>query len=319
MPCPATTWRGSTRSRSLGDQLRDSKETHNKTKNEDIDKARRSPLRDLPERLEEFNKISWTKKLPHQAMHPQAFLVNHFVKILREQWYRSQHSIFTRIPKDRCCEVCEKTEITRAQSGKRTGNQVPRKEKFGDLIAADHQVLSEKRESRDNQRYAVEVQHSATQWKQSYPYKKFSRDGTEFTKVSRTAVLLQSGLDETWWADSMKCYRYLQNVQEFLSSSETPCKRRFGDPFNKWAHNSLRMIEYHPLSAQDQSRLLQFRKQFLPGIFLRYALHARGVWKGDILVADVDVLENKGMTGVPDPVACWTDPRSLCGAQGRIP
>ena len=88
--------------------------------------------------------------------------------------------------------------------------------------------------------------------------KNFSRDGTEFTKVSRTAVLLQSGLDETWWADSMKCYRYLQNVQEFLSSSETPYERRFGDPFNKWAHNSLRMIEYHPLSAQDQSRLLQF-------------------------------------------------------------
>ena len=122
-------------------------------------------------------------------------------------------------------------------------------------------------------------------------------------KEGTSAVLLQSGLDETWWADSMKgcCYSDLENHS-----------------FNKWAHNSLRLFEYHPLSAQDQSRLLQFRKQFLPGIFLRDALHARGVWKGDILVADVDVLENKGMTGVTDPVACWTDPCSLCGAQRRI-
>ena len=128
MPCPATTRRGSTRSRSLGDQLRDSKETNNKTKNEDRDKARRTPLRDLPESFDEFTKISWTKKLPHQAMHPQAFLVNHFVKILREQWYRSRHIIFTHIPKDRCCEVCDKTEITRAPCRKRTGNQVPRAE-----------------------------------------------------------------------------------------------------------------------------------------------------------------------------------------------
>ena len=28
-------------------------------------------------------------------------------------------------------------------------------------------------------------------------------------KVGSSAVLLQSGLDETWWADSMECYCYL--------------------------------------------------------------------------------------------------------------
>ena len=43
--------------------------------------------------------------------------------------------------------------------------------KIGDLIAADHKVLSEGGESRNNHRYAVVVQDLATQWIQSYPFK----------------------------------------------------------------------------------------------------------------------------------------------------
>ena len=41
-------------------------------------------------------------------------------------------------------------------------------ENFGDLIKADHKVLSE---SRNNHRYAVVVQDLATQWIRPYPYK----------------------------------------------------------------------------------------------------------------------------------------------------
>ena len=33
-------------------------------------------------------------------------------------------------------------------------------------------------------------------------------------KEGTSAVLLQSGLDENWWADSMECYTYLRNVQD---------------------------------------------------------------------------------------------------------
>ena len=32
-------------------------------------------------------------------------------------------------------------------------------------------------------------------------------------------------------------------------------------------------------------------KEILPGLFLGYALYARGIWKGDIMVADIDELE----------------------------
>ena len=47
----------------------------------------------------------------------------------------------------------------------------PRAEHFGDLITADHKVLSEESESRNNHRYAVVVQDLATQWLQSHPCK----------------------------------------------------------------------------------------------------------------------------------------------------
>ena len=49
------------------------------------------------------------------------------------------------------------------------GKAVPRAEKFGDLITADH--ISDNCESRNNHRYAVVVQDLATQWIQAYPCK----------------------------------------------------------------------------------------------------------------------------------------------------
>ena len=51
-------------------------------------------------------------------------------------------------------------------------------------------------------------------------------------KEGTSAVLLQSGLDNEWWADSMECYTYLRNVTDLLSDGKTPYERRFGKPFN---------------------------------------------------------------------------------------
>ena len=71
-----------------------------------------------------------------------------------------KHSVYMHFPKDPNCDICLKTKITRS---------VPRAEHFGDMITADHKVLSEESESRNNYRYAVVVQDLATQWIQSYP------------------------------------------------------------------------------------------------------------------------------------------------------
>ena len=50
------------------------------------------------------------------------------------------------------------------------------------------------------------------------------------------------------------------------------------------------MVEYHPVSAKDQSRLHQFGKNVLPGIVLGYALFAGRIWKGDMWAADIEEL-----------------------------
>ena len=82
-----------------------------------------------------------------------------------------KHSVYTHFPKDQNCEICKRTKITRAPCRRRNDEAVPRAEKFGDLITADHKVFSDNCESRNNHRYAVGVQDLATQWIQAYPCK----------------------------------------------------------------------------------------------------------------------------------------------------
>ena len=82
-----------------------------------------------------------------------------------------KHSVYTRFPKDRNCEICKRTKLPRAPCRRRNGEAVPRAENFGDLITADDKVLSESCESRNSHRYAIVVQDLATQWIQAYPCK----------------------------------------------------------------------------------------------------------------------------------------------------
>ena len=70
-------------------------------------------------------------------------------------------------------------------------------------------------------------------------------------KEGTSAVLLQSGLDEKWWADSTKCCCHLRNVQDLLAEGKTPGPTT---PFGA-------MVEYNPISVRDQSRLHQFGKK----------------------------------------------------------
>ena len=89
----------------------------------------------------------------------------------------------------------------------------------------------------------------------------------------------------------MECYTYLRNVTDLLSDGKTPYERRFGQPFKGPIIPFSSLVEYHPLTAKDQSRIHQFGKKVLPGLFLEYALYAGRIWKGDVLVADLEELE----------------------------
>ena len=85
------------------------------------------------------------------------------------QWSREQKVEPGSGKHDPHCEICQRTKITNAPCRRRIGGVVLRAQNFGYLITADHTVLSEESESRNNHRYGVVVQDLATQWIQSYP------------------------------------------------------------------------------------------------------------------------------------------------------
>ena len=91
----------------------------------------------------------------------------------------------------------------------------------------------------------------------------------------------------------MECYCYLGNIQDLPGDGKTPCERGFGESFNGPMIPFGALIVYHPISPKDQTRVHQFGKKVLPGIFLACALIARGNLerKGDVLVADMEDLE----------------------------
>ena len=301
---------------------------------------------EIPEWLQEFREILMDDEIPLQG--GSLASSSHEASLeptTKRREDLGKHREYTHFPKDRNCEICQRTKITRAPCRRRNGEAVPRADKFGDLITADHKVLSDNCESRNNHRYAVVVQDLATQWIQAYPCKTktsqetrrslqkflepernpkviYTDNSLEFSKACEdlswnhrtstphrsetngiaeravrrvkegtSVVLLQSGPNESWWADSMECYTYLRNVTDLLSDGKTPYERRFGQPLKGPIIPFGSLVEYHPVTAKDQSRIHQFGKKVLPGLFLGYALYAGGIWKGDVLIADFEELE----------------------------
>ena len=216
---------------------------------------------DIPEWLQEFRENLVDDRVPeHRDSHASSSHELSLEPTSSRSEDLGKHSVYIHFPKDRNCEICTRTKITRAPCRRRIGGAVPRAENVGDLITADHKVLSESCESRNNHRYAIVL---ATQWIQSYPCKTKTSQETqrslqkllepekkpkviytdkslEFGKTCEdlswnhctstphrsetngiaeravrrvkedtSAVLLQSSLNENWWADSMECYTYL--------------------------------------------------------------------------------------------------------------
>ena len=301
---------------------------------------------EILEWLQEFREILVDDEIPLQGgSHASSSHEVSLEPTTKRREDLGKHNVHTHFPKDRNCEICKRTKITRAPCRRRNGEAVPRAVNFGDLITADHKVLSDNCESRNNHQYAVVVQDLATQWIQAYPCKNktsqetqrslqkfleperkpkviYTDNSLEFGKACEdlswnhctstphrsetngiaeravrrvkegtSAVLLQSGLNESWWADSMECYTYLRNVTDLLSDGKTPYERRFGQPFKGPIIPFGSLVEYYPITAKDQSRIHQFGKKVLPGLFLGYALYAGRIWKGDVLIADLEELE----------------------------
>ena len=127
---------------------------------------------EIPEWLQEFRDNLVDDEIPLQGgSHANSSHEASLEPIAKRREDLGKHNVHTRFPKDRNCEICKRAKIARAPCRRRIGRVVPRAANFGDLITADHKVLSDNCESRNNHRYAVVVQDLATQWIQAYPCK----------------------------------------------------------------------------------------------------------------------------------------------------
>ena len=208
-----------------------------------------------------------------------------------------KHSVHTHFPKDPNCDICLKTKITRASCRRRAGTVVPRAEHFGDLITADHKVLGEESESRNNHRLPwwsktrqnnwynhTRATQKTSQETQKSPMKFleptrkpkviYTDKSPEFGKVcedlcwnhststphrSETNGIAERAVrrDERW-VDFMDWYCHLRNIQDLLSDGTTPYERRLGAPCEGPVIPFGAVVEYHHTSVKDLSRLHQF-------------------------------------------------------------
>ena len=150
------------------------------------DSGRAPSSSEIPEWLQEFREILVDHRVPeHRDSHASSSHEESLEPTSKRSEDLGKHSVYTHFSQDRNCEICQRTKITRAPCRRRIGGAVPRAESFGDLITADHKVLSENCESRNNHRYAAVVQDLATQWIQtlSVQNKNFSGNTEELAKV----------------------------------------------------------------------------------------------------------------------------------------
>ena len=158
--CQVNVWKGKNRgdqySSETSEELLTEPTRNPKTnKNQDHERVRRDPCHsDIPEWLQEFRENLVDDRVPGCRDSHASSSHGLSLELVRSADL-GKHSVYTHFPKDRNCEICKRTKITRASCRRRNSGAVPRPENFGDLIAADHKVLSEGCESRNNHRYAV--------------------------------------------------------------------------------------------------------------------------------------------------------------------
>ena len=142
---------------------------------------------EIPEWLQEFRENLVDDEIPLQGgSHASSSHEVSLEPTTKRREDLGKHSVYTHFPQDRNCEICKRTNITRTPCRRRNSEAVPRAANFGDLIRADHKVLSDNCESRNNHLYAVVVQDLATQWIQAHPCKKKQRNPEKLAKVPGT-------------------------------------------------------------------------------------------------------------------------------------
>ena len=132
----------------------------------------------------------WMTKFLNTETHAPVLLMNHLQSPYSRDVRICVNTVFILISlKTEIARSARGPKIARAPCRRRIGGVVPHAEIFGDLITADHKVLSEGCESRNNHRYAVVVQDLANQWIQSYPCKTKTSQETQMEPNRKSKVI----------------------------------------------------------------------------------------------------------------------------------
>ena len=135
---------------------------------------------EILEWLQEVREIWWMMKFHYKEAFTPVFLMKFLLSQLQRDVRIWVNTVFILISL--------KTEIARSVHGPKlqmphardaVANSYLEPQHFGDLITANHKVLSDNCESRNNHRYAVVVQDLATQWFQAYPCKNKTSQETQ--------------------------------------------------------------------------------------------------------------------------------------------
>ena len=95
---------------------------------------------EIPEWLQEFRENLVDDEIPLQGgSHASSSLEVSLEPTTKRREDLGKHSVYTHFPKDRNCEICNRTKITRAPCRRRSGEAVRRAENFGDLITCRSQ------------------------------------------------------------------------------------------------------------------------------------------------------------------------------------
>ena len=140
-----------------------------------------------------------------------------------------------------CIFISPKTEIAKSVNGPKLrgplaedGRAKPYLERWilVTLITADHKVLSDNCESRNNHRYAIVVQDSATQWIQTYPCK---------TKTSQeNERSLPKHLEP-----KRNCKEYISNCQKWLRKLYLQHEQHQHERWGQAWHKLHQQVQWH--------------------------------------------------------------------------
>ena len=194
---------------------------------------------EIPEWLQEFREILVDDEIPLQGgSHASSSHEVSLEPTAKRREDLGKHSVHTHFPKDRNCEIRQRTKITRAPCRRRNGEAVPQwiqaypcKNKTSQETQRSLQkFLEPERKPKviytDNSLdFGKACEHLSWNHCTSTPHRSetngIAERAVRRVKEGTSAVLLQSGLNESWWADAMEWYTYLRKIQDLLSDGKT--------------------------------------------------------------------------------------------------